>query len=131
MTDYLAELRRLTAHCEFGDHLSEALRDRLVCGLRSEATQKRLLTEPDLTLDRALELAQGMEAASHNAKCLQNPETAIKALRKPEPTKSRRRLAQPVSAKLPPCHRCGRTNHLPADCKFLNATCHNCHKQGI
>ena len=31
---YLAELRRLTTYCKFGDHLQEALRDRLVCGLR-------------------------------------------------------------------------------------------------
>ena len=34
--EYLAELRCLSAHCSFGDHLEETLRDRLVCGLRSE-----------------------------------------------------------------------------------------------
>ena len=31
--EYMAELRRLTTHCEFGAFLDEALRDRLVCGL--------------------------------------------------------------------------------------------------
>ena len=35
--DYVAELRRLATHCEFGSFLNEALRDRFVCGLRSEA----------------------------------------------------------------------------------------------
>ena len=84
VTDYLAELRRLTTHCKFGNHLHEALRDRLVCGLRSEATQKRQLTKPDLTLDPALELAQDMEAATQNAKSQSRPSTPLVRL-KPRP----------------------------------------------
>ena len=39
VADYVAELRKLTKHCEFGAYLEEALRDRFVCGLRSEPTQ--------------------------------------------------------------------------------------------
>ena len=35
--------------CKFGAYLDDTLRDPLVCGLRSEATQKKLLTEADLT----------------------------------------------------------------------------------
>ena len=37
---YLAELRRLAEHCEFGDKLDDQLRDQFVSGLRSVATQK-------------------------------------------------------------------------------------------
>jgi len=33
IAEYVAELRSLAAHCDFGDYLEEALRDRLVCGL--------------------------------------------------------------------------------------------------
>ncbi|KAK3556351.1 hypothetical protein QTP70_007083 [Hemibagrus guttatus] len=47
----MAELWRLAEHCQFGDGLSDMLRDRLVCGLHSESMQKRLLTERDLTFD--------------------------------------------------------------------------------
>ena len=36
VAQYKAELQRLSEHCDFKDYLSEALRDRLVCGLRSE-----------------------------------------------------------------------------------------------
>ena len=75
--DYLAELRRLSAHCEFKDYLDEALRDRLVCGLRSESIQRKLLAEVDLTLKRTVELAQGMEAAERNAKALKGGETMV------------------------------------------------------
>ena len=58
----------MALHCEFGTHLEEALRDRFVCGLKNEAVQKRLLTEADLTLARAVTTAQSMEAADRNAK---------------------------------------------------------------
>ena len=34
-----------------------------MCGLRSEATQKKQLTEAHLTFQRAVEIAQSMEAA--------------------------------------------------------------------
>ena len=64
---YLAELRKLAVSCEFGETLDEALRDQLVCGLRNEAYQKRLLSEPELTLDKALQIAQSMETADVNA----------------------------------------------------------------
>ena len=42
VTEFAAELRRLATNCQFGTHLNEALRDRLMCGLSSEAAQKRL-----------------------------------------------------------------------------------------
>ena len=70
VADYMAELRKLADKCEFGEHLTEALRDRLVCGLRSETVQKRLLAEEDLTLKKAYETAISMEAASRRANVL-------------------------------------------------------------
>ena len=65
--DCIAELRRLSATCDFGGYLNEVLRDRFVCGLSNEATQKRLLTEQNLDIAKALEVAQAMEAAQKNA----------------------------------------------------------------
>ena len=71
IAQYIAELRKLSEHCEFRDYLNQALRDRLVCGLTSEAMQKRLLSEKDLTLAKAQEIAMGMEAAAKEASELQ------------------------------------------------------------
>ena len=48
ISEYMAELRRLSTHCEFGTYLKEALRDRLVCGLQNESIQKKLLIVADL-----------------------------------------------------------------------------------
>ena len=48
ITDFNAVLRKLATHSNFGVHLAEALRDRLVCGLQQETIQRRLLSETEL-----------------------------------------------------------------------------------
>ena len=67
VAQYLAELRNLTEQRDFKDYLEEALRDWLVCGLRSEVIQRRLLAEENLTLKKAYsyEISHGMETANH------------------------------------------------------------------
>ena len=67
VAEYIAELRRLATNYEFGEYLEQALRDRLVCGLKHEPTQKRLLSEAMLSLAKAIEIAQSVEAAEMNA----------------------------------------------------------------
>ena len=47
IAEYVAELRRLATHCEFKTYLNEALRDRLVWGIRDESVQRRLLAVKD------------------------------------------------------------------------------------
>ena len=41
--DYIAELRRLSEHCEFAANLEENLRDKFVCGLNDGIVQQKLL----------------------------------------------------------------------------------------
>ena len=76
VTTYLAELKRLSEHCNFGDTLQYMLRDRLVCGIQDQRTQRRLLAESDLTLQKAFEKALAIETAESNVKELQQPPTA-------------------------------------------------------
>jgi len=127
IAEYVAELRRLSTNCEFGDTLNDALRDRLVCGMRNTSAQKRLLAEADLTFKRALELAQGMEAAEKNAKALKGTEAAVKKISIP-PKNSKRENSSTQSKST--CYRCGRGNHDARSCRFADATCHKCGKKG-
>ena len=46
---YVAELRKIAEHCEYGAVLNDMLRDRLVCGTCNKGTQLRLLLQVDLT----------------------------------------------------------------------------------
>ena len=109
----MAELRNLTTHCQFGGYLAEAVRDRLVCRLRNEAIQRKLFTEADFTLARALELSLGIEAAEKNAK---------PSLKVAEPAVNR------ITTQ--PCYRCGKMSHNQKNCRFREADCHKCGKKG-
>ena len=65
---FLARLRKLAKPCKFPPQLlDEMLRDRLVCGIRHEQLQSRLLSESGLTLQSAVELAMAQESAAASA----------------------------------------------------------------
>lgn len=51
IVQFVAVLKRLLEHCEFGTTLNNTIRDRVVCALRSETIQKRLLYESNLILE--------------------------------------------------------------------------------
>ena len=80
IADYVAELRRLAASCEFGAFLDKVLRDRFVCGLRSDSACRKLLTESKLTFTHAIELAQCMKQADKNAKSFKGTEATAQKL---------------------------------------------------
>ena len=125
ISEFLAELRRLATHCSFGDFLNDALRDRLVCGLRSESIQRKLLSQRDLTLTQAVDIAKGMEAATRDSHELQGQVPNIQAVRSSSATKK-----SSGSTQGKPCYRCGKKNHLPQQCHFKEAVCHKCNKKG-
>ena len=69
--EFAANLRCLTIRCSFGDYLPQALRDKFICGVRNNAIQERLLTAEDtFMMDKALDMAQGMETAENNMKTI-------------------------------------------------------------
>lgn len=125
--EYAAELRRLATTCDFGAFLNSALRDKFVCGLRSEQIQKSLLTEADLTMARAVELAHGREAAARDAKDIKGPASTTLSKLSHGSTTATDRGSTPTTMS---CHRCGKTNHSSQDCKFKSATCHACGQKG-
>ena len=56
--------------CNFGETLELMLRDRLVCGINDETTQRLLLAESKLTFKKASEIATSQETASKNLQAL-------------------------------------------------------------
>ena len=63
VAEHVAQLCQLSEHCEFGDSLSDMLRDRLVVGINKDSIQQRLLSETNLTFNKVLEIAQGLVTA--------------------------------------------------------------------
>ena len=83
--------------------------------MHSEKIQKVLLTKAKLTLDKAVEISQGMEAAAQQLK---------------EPNKGGHRSSPVLTVHTPgkTCGCCGHGNHSKHECKFRNTTCHKCGK---
>ena len=124
----MADLKKLAAHCNFGGNLNEALRDKLVCGLRNVQIQKRLLSEAKLKYSKALEIAVAMETAIRDASELQSelhPEPRVDKI-----------SANSKTPQIPPnttpnaCYQCGGDSHATHNCRFKDQTCYHCGKVG-
>ena len=115
VSTYVAELRRLSQHCDFGESLEYMLRDRIVCGINDNRIQRRLLAEADLSFKKAFELALAMESADRNTQDLQ------KATGQAATVYSVRQGGV--------CYRCG-GRHWASDCRFCDAECRACGKKG-
>ena len=126
---YVAELKKLATHCNFGANLNEALRDRLVCGLQNMQIQRRLLSEAKLKYSKAFQ-GVAMEAAVRDASELHSelhPEPRVDKISdnsKPPPP--------PPPPNLTPksCYRCGGDSHASHNCRFKDQTCYHCGKVG-
>eukprot|EP00079_Xenopus_tropicalis_P023325 XP_012815654.2 PREDICTED: LOW QUALITY PROTEIN: uncharacterized protein K02A2.6-like [Xenopus tropicalis] len=131
---YIAELRRLAESCNFGSSLEPLLRDRLVCGFRDAALQRRLLAKHNLTFALAQEEALAYEAASVHSKEIQSSSSSVIApelhqvYNKPD-VKLQPALAQVSDQAKVMCHSCG-GGHLRGNCRFQNAVCHKCKRRG-
>nr|XP_054923402.1 uncharacterized protein LOC126524983 [Dermacentor andersoni] len=62
--DFIVALKHLARKCDFGLFLQDALRDRLVAGIRREETQLALFAEENLTFDKACKIALDWEQAA-------------------------------------------------------------------
>ena len=114
MAEYDAALRKLAVMCEFKAYLEEGL------PLRSEAIQCWLFSEPKLTLAKAMELAQGMEATDHSSRRLKGQELHFKKV-----------IVIPGKPYNSPqlCYRCEKSNHFPVECRYKDSICNACRKK--
>ena len=123
MADFVASLRNLVEHCEYGDTLETMLRDRIVCGIRDEKIQRRLLVEKKLTFQKGYETATTMEITMQNMAVLQESKES-EAVNQVTVQADGRRIP-PKS----PCFRCG-GNHSAQACRFKEMNCFYCKQKG-
>ena len=137
---YVAALRGIAEHCKYGATLQEMLRDRLVCGVNHKTIQKRLLSERDLTYEKAYSLAQAIEAAERDAENLKpgavgTSTTDTSTTREQQVLYNQGKKGDKVPFPPPPsnggktCYRCG-GNHLAPACKHKDTECRFCKKKG-
>ena len=138
---YIAELKKLSESCKFAQFLTEALRDRLVCGLSNIMIQQKLLSEETLTYETAVNIATAMETAARDVKLLHMdsmyksnktrwdmPDSEVHKLSFP-PNKFRSYSDQKPPTSGGVCYRC-RGQHRSDKCPFKESECHFCQKKG-
>ncbi len=129
MDTYVAELRSLAEHCNFGRNLEEMIRDRLVCGINDNSIQRRLLQETELTFEAAYRLATAMETAAKNVQDLQQQQKGGETIKRVEQQRSRQKSRSSRQKSKITCYRC-QGAHLASDCSYRQAICHSCGKKG-
>ncbi|XP_046671149.1 uncharacterized protein K02A2.6-like [Homalodisca vitripennis] len=150
--DYIAQLRKMSTHCEFGAVLNDYLRDRLVSGIRNEATKQKLLGESSLTFDQAVKIITSAEAAEKNAAALaingsRNAERLQKMTAHHRSVTAGSRASAGAGGATTPgshhhntkssashdykvqCSCCGNVGHLRHQCRLLGVTCNACGKK--
>ncbi|KAL1472089.1 hypothetical protein MTO96_039541 [Rhipicephalus appendiculatus] len=109
--EYIADLRRLTKNCNFGDSLNRILRDRIVCGIRDDDARRCLLTHNKLTVEEAEEFAMASEKALDDVRDMREglPQTTVTSINVVQSQRGRRYWTeQGVSeASMYSCDRCG------------------------
>ena len=128
--DYIAELRKISEHCNFDTRLEENLRDKFVCGLNNRAVQQKLLATKGLTLQTAIDTSVAMEAAARSARQIHGVglEGQVNKLgssrggyRQPQVQNANRGAKKE-------CYRCGSVRHLADKCPFKDKECFGCKK---
>ena len=122
INDFMIELRKLARSCDFGDFLDQALRDRFVCGLSNANTQRRLLSEKDLTLKRAVAIATAMEMA------VLEPSDVKKTVEPDSEDEYINRVGNKQD--LVQFYCCGKRGHVASQCRFRNYKCYKCGRSG-
>ena len=126
--DYVLALKRLAVHCNYGEHLNWALRDRFVCGLNNPKVQNKLLNTEDLTFEKACSIAKIIEMADRNTQEF-HPSSSdtiqVNKLTELGRANTNGKYTEQLS-----CPRCG-GSHSGQSCKFKSAKCFKCSKVGL
>lgn len=149
-------LKQLATHCNFGSFLEQALRDRLVVGLRDEALIRRLLLEKSLTFDSACNIVQEAEMVQKQANVIVNPsginrcvhgvaakwnaQHSHKGKKKPNDSthqkvghnsnSNQRKPTQYPSPGTNRCNKCNRQHSSKDVCPAIKWVCFKCNKLG-
>ncbi len=105
------------------------MRDRIVCGIPDNGLRERLLREPALTLEKAVNMCRAAEITHAQAKELHRDGAAVHAVKREEqhtkqPTKQRQQRMKTPKSK---CSRCGGT-HIPRSCPAYGKISNSCGK---
>ena len=127
--EFLCALRETVSFCDFCTYcIDDRLRDWLVVGARDEDARRRMLEQPDLTLQSAADICRAFESAVSSTSAIQQPVTSSLARMS---RYQRDRRSSPTVTSPEKCARCGRAAHRDEQrCPAVERSCFHCQEQG-
>lgn len=135
--EFLTKIRAQSSKCELGAFHDIFLADKIIIGIRNEATRERLLAEETPTLDKVTQMCRAIELTSKQIKVINNNDSSTVSTIKSKSYSQRQRSdspEQPTSrashySDTFDCRRCGR-NHGPKACPAFGKRCNQCQRDG-
>ena len=133
MLTYISSLRILVKPCKYGDLADEMVRDRIVCGIKSDTVRKQLLKEATLTLTKAVEICKVHEVSLQHTREINdkaNNSKEVNAIHnKPNYSSKRPKPSRPMSSSISNCINCGGSHAASRKaCHAFGKTCTACGK---
>lgn len=136
---FITDLRLKSKTCEFENLRDSLIRDRVVVGIRDSRLKEKLLRDPGLTLERAVDVCKANEAAQAQMKVLTgstpDDSSSVHAVKKGRSKKGKPKHAGNDSQEKPKaqqdgqnaylCRRCGKT-HQRRECPAWGQVCKKC-----
>ena len=143
---FFTTLRSLANTCNFGSMLDRMIRDRVVVGIKDNATRKKLLAENKLTLNKCIDICRARETTSKQlkemtqteevsavttgnpksknftSKKFANQNKSLPLIRCKVCHKTHPRKKELCPAWQRECSQCGGMNHFPVACSSLKAS---------
>ncbi|XP_044005924.1 uncharacterized protein LOC122850945 [Aphidius gifuensis] len=66
--EFLKDLKKIAASCDFGTLKDSLIKDRLVCGVKDKRIKDKLLREDDMTLEKAVTICKAAELTEKHLK---------------------------------------------------------------
>uniref|UniRef100_A0A914V0C9 CCHC-type domain-containing protein n=1 Tax=Plectus sambesii TaxID=2011161 RepID=A0A914V0C9_9BILA len=124
--DFASQSRHVAGYCQFPIDLKRVQAIIFSMGFRDDNIRSQLIQRDYKSMEPALVLARQLESLVIETKRTSRNRPANLT----ELADVKRVGGTKATTTSPQCYRCGRTNHMAANCRFKEEACRNCDKKG-
>ncbi|UYV80706.1 K02A2.6-like, partial [Cordylochernes scorpioides] len=127
ITEFITRLRLQASKCKFESLEDELIKDRVVVGIHDDHTREKLLSDPDLDLDKAIQICMAAERTNKEIKVMQQHSDQEVSVIKKNFRPKKNVTMEEVPKLIDNCKKCGGT-HPIRRCPAYGKICNKCKK---
>lgn len=128
--EWVTDLRRQAARCDYGTLCNSVIRDQMVYGCADDKCRERMLRDTTLTLERAIEILRSAEMTSSQLKTMGSIPSEAVHFKKEKAVKDAA-IVDSASRPTVECRNCGHKHFTErGNCPAENRECWKCGKRG-